>query len=237
MKLSAPVYRLKRNARLLSREKNIPLHDALDRIALQEGFGSWSLLAAKVVADSPASKLFARLIPGDLLLLGARPGQGKTLLGLELAVEAIKAGGRSIFFTLEFTRRDVEACFRALGTDWARLGGMFVLDDSNAIDDGHIIAALASAPRGTVAVIDYLQLLDRKRQSADLTAQVRALKSFAAEQGLMLVFLSQIDRAYDPSRRPFPEMQDVRLSNPLDLTLFDKACFLNNSEIRFQALH
>src|SRR5579862_7868029 len=38
MKLSAPIYHLKRKARLLSREKKIPLHEALDRIAIEEGF-------------------------------------------------------------------------------------------------------------------------------------------------------------------------------------------------------
>ena len=65
MKLSAPIYHLKRKAKLLSREKNIPLHEALDRIAEQEGFSGWSLLATKVTATAPAGKLFARLAPGD----------------------------------------------------------------------------------------------------------------------------------------------------------------------------
>ena len=51
MKLSAPLYHLKRKAKLLSRAENIPLHEALDRVARQEGFGGWSLLAAKVTAS------------------------------------------------------------------------------------------------------------------------------------------------------------------------------------------
>jgi hypothetical protein len=42
MKLSAPLYHLKRKAKILSRAENIPLHEALDRIARQEGFGGWS---------------------------------------------------------------------------------------------------------------------------------------------------------------------------------------------------
>ncbi len=65
MRLSAPVYRLKRNARLLSRAKNIPLHEALERIAAEEGFGSWSLLVSKASAIAPARKLFDRLIPAS----------------------------------------------------------------------------------------------------------------------------------------------------------------------------
>ena len=38
MKLSAPIYRLKRLAKILSRDEGLPLHEALDRIAAQEGF-------------------------------------------------------------------------------------------------------------------------------------------------------------------------------------------------------
>ena len=82
MKLSAPIYQLKRQAKLLSREESIPLHEALDRIAVREGFRDWSLLAAKVSTAMPAGKLFSRLAPGDLVLLGARPGQGKTRVSL-----------------------------------------------------------------------------------------------------------------------------------------------------------
>jgi hypothetical protein len=55
------MYHLKRKANLLSREETIPQPEALDRIAVREGFGGWSLLAAKVSATPPASKLFAQL--------------------------------------------------------------------------------------------------------------------------------------------------------------------------------
>ena len=67
--------------------------------------------------------------------------------------------------------------------------------------------------------------------------QVRRLKAFARGRGLILVFISQIDRSYDPAQKPCPDLDDVRLPNPLDLSLFDKACFLNNGEVRFQAVH
>ena len=38
MKLSAPIHHLKRRARTLSRGEGIPLNQALNRIARQEGF-------------------------------------------------------------------------------------------------------------------------------------------------------------------------------------------------------
>ena len=54
----------------------------------------------------------------------------------------------------------------------------------------------------------------------------RALKAFASDRQLIIVFISQIDRSYDPATKPFPDLGDVRLPNPLDLTLFDKTYFL-----------
>jgi len=117
MRLSAPIHRLKRQARLLSRQDAIPLHLALDRIAASEGFSSWSLLAARAATTAPAGRLFAELAPGDLVLVGARPGHGKTLLSLELAVEAMKAGNRGVFFSLEYTEWQMLDRFCAIGLE------------------------------------------------------------------------------------------------------------------------
>jgi len=235
MKLSAPVYRLKRKARELARKDDIPLHLALDRVAIGEGFGAWSLLAAKSAETLSAEGLLARLEPGDLLLIGARPGHGKTLLSLQLAVEAMKAGRRAVFFTLEYTARDVLGRFRALGVDPGQFEALFSFDDSEAIGADHIMQALAKAPRGTLAIVDYLQLLDQKRGNPELGAQISALKAFAQEKGVILAFISQIDRSYDPAAKSCPDLDDVRLPNPFDLSLFSKSCFVNEGEVRFRA--
>ncbi len=235
MRLSAPIYQLKRKAKRLSREEGIPLHDALDRIATTEGFSAWSMLAAKAAAVTPANRLFPQFRPGDLVLVGARPGHGKTLMSLELAVEAMRSGHRAAFFSLEYTEKDVLERIQAIGASPAQFRELLEVDCSDAISADYIIKEMAAAPRGTVVVIDYLQLLDQRRENPDLSVQVRALKSFARDKGLIVVFISQIDRSYDPAVKPCPDLDDVRLPNPLDLKLFDKTCFLNNSEVRFRA--
>jgi len=234
MKLSAPICRLKRRARELSRRDGIPLNKALDRIARAEGFSRWSLLSAKASVVSPSSELLAQVTPGDLVLLGARPGHGKTMMGLKLIVEAMKLGRRGVFFTLEYNAEDVLSRFKTVGGDPAHLGDLFEFDNSDAINADHIMNRLKEAQSGTVIVIDYLQLLDQKRSNPQLMEQVRALKSFAGDKGLIIVFISQIDRTYDPSVKPCPDLADVRLPNPLDLALFDKSCFLNDGQLQIQ---
>ncbi len=235
MRLSAPVYHLKRKARLLSRQQNIPLHAALDRIAAGEGFEGWSLLAARTGAAIPVGELYSRLKPGDLVLIGARPGHGKTLMSLRLAVEAMRSGNRGILFTLEDTERMVHDRFRVIGADHAEFAALFDFDSSDAISADYIVEKLAAAPRGTLAVVDYLQLLDQKREKPELMTQIRTLRTFARERGVIVVFISQIDRSYDPALKPLPCIEDIRLPNPLDLALFDKMVFLNNGRVQFTA--
>ena len=237
MKLSAPIYHLKRRSKDLARADRIPLNEALDRVAMEEGFSGWSLLAARASANTPSRELLALLKPGDLLLLGARPGHGKTMMGLDLIADAMKSGRRGFFFTLEYNEIDVATHFRTLGRDPATFGDQFTFDNSDAISSGYIIDRLTSAPRGTVVVVDYLQLLDQKRENPELAFQVRELKSFARDRGLIMVFISQIHRSYDPSKKPFPDLADVRLPNPLDLTLFNKTCFLNDGDVRIEAVN
>jgi replicative DNA helicase len=237
MKLSAPVFRLKRQAKLLSREVDIPLYKALDRVARQEGFETWSLLAARYSADSPAKKILPELTPGDLVLLGARPGHGKTMMALQLIHEKIRTGGRGVFYSFEFNESELLEHFRSIGADPASFHGAFTLEMSDAINADFIIKQLSDAASGTLVVIDYLQLLDQKRENPEIETQVSALKSFANKAGLIIVFLSQVDRAYNSITKSVPDMADVRLPNSLDLTLFTKSCFLNDGEVSFEAVY
>jgi replicative DNA helicase len=232
MKFTAPVFILKQHAKVLSRKEKIPLHQALDRIASREGFSTWSLLAAKAVSDRPSERFLEQLSPGDLALIAARPGQGKTLFSLKLAVQTMRRGNRAAFFTLEFTQADVDACFEKIDEKLSDFTDRPLIDDSDQICADYIATRLVSAPPKTLVIIDYLQLLDQKRINASIAEQVRRLKALAEDRQLIIVCLSQIDRRYDGSKQPVPGFGDLRLPNPLDIGLFNHACFLSRGKVQ-----
>jgi hypothetical protein len=230
MKVTIPVFRLKRDARRLARDKGVPLHAALDLVAREAGFAHWSLLAADHAHQRPAVRVLQQMQAGDLVLLGARPGQGKTLLGLELCGGALATGRAAAFFSLEWTQAEVAHRFAEVGVDVAQARGLRV-DTSDAICADHIIAALEDAPRGSVAVVDYLQILDQDRRLPPLGAQVAALADFARRSGVVVVLIAQIDRDFADNGGP-PDWENVRLPNPVDLDLFARAVFLHDGAVR-----
>ena len=236
MKLTAPIYQLKRQARLLAREEKIPLHMALDRMARDEGFAGWSLLSARVATCATPREILPRLSDGDMLLLGARPGHGKTRLGIRLLLDAVRDGRKAVFFTLEYTEKETRERIRSLEGETSDLGDALEIMTSDEICADYIVRHLADASRGTVVVIDYLQILDQRRHKPELSTQIVVLQGFARKTGIILAFISQIDRSYDPETKPLPDMQDLRLPNEVDVGLFSKACFLHDGKAQFQAI-
>jgi replicative DNA helicase len=86
-----------------------------------------------------------------------------------------------------------------------------------------------------VLVIDHLQLLDQRRTSAELAAQMAALRAFARATGCIVACISQIQSSFDQRNARLPDWRDVRLPNALDLHVFDKALFLHQGRSRLCA--
>ncbi|MEM8775762.1 MAG: DNA helicase [Pseudomonadota bacterium] len=229
MRLSAPIYLLKRRAKLLARQNGIPLHKALNQVAVQEGFRSWSLLASSI--QSPSRSILTNLNSGDLVLLAARPGHGKTLLGLELASKAEEINRKGYFFTLDYHERDIARQFETLGIHPSAQMAV-VINTSDDISTSYIIEQLKYEREPTIIVIDYLQLLDQKRSNPCLSDQIKSLKRYVLDNGSVCAVISQIDRRFDMEDKSMPGMSDVRLPNPLDLNAFNKAFFLHNGAIQ-----
>ena len=153
----------------LAKAQNIPLSDALDIIAAQEGFKTWSLLSARFNASKTSAEALSQVNPGDLLLIGARPGQGKTTIALQLVLKSALSGKNSWFLSLEWDLSDIHYRTRKTGINISQLGNRFQFDNSDDISAKCIISRIGSCLPGTVVTIDYLQLLDQDRSKPDLS--------------------------------------------------------------------
>jgi DnaB-like helicase C terminal domain len=237
MKLSAPIYVLKQQAKALSQKGSVRLHVALDQVAAREGFKAWSHLASTWQRQDSTRSLYEKLDPGDLVLVGARPSQGKTLLGAGLAIEAMEHGHRAAFFTLECTAAEVDNLFAATGRSLSKFKDRWLLDTSDEMSAAYIAHRLGGTPARTLVVVDYLQLLDQRRDKPSLDTQMQTLKAFAQSSRAVVVCLSQIKREYTLKSEACPSLQDVRLPNPADLSLFNKACFIQGGNMRFHTVN
>jgi replicative DNA helicase len=234
MKLSAPIYQLKRRAKLMARNTDVALHEALDDIAREEGFAQWSLLSAHVAAGSLSKTILTQLNDGDMLLLAGHPGHGKTKLGLQLLLDAVQAKKDAVFFTLDFTEEQARKHIHSLRCDVSDSRDRLDIVTSDEICAEYIINHLYGAKRGTLVVVDYLQILDQQRSKPAVAEQVLALSAFAQITGVVFAFIAQIDRSFETSSKRLPDIGDIRMPNLVDLGLFAKACFVHNGEAQLQ---
>ena len=231
MKLSAPIYQLKQQAKRLKRETAVPLTTAQNQLAQREGYRSWSHLMVKAGNRNATASILQQLKKGDLVLLGARPGQGKTLLALDLLTTTAQDGRQAFFFTLDYHVGDIALRMKDIGADPTQMGNLFSADTSDDICADYIVAKLGEASAGTVVVIDYLQILDQRRDNPSLDQQLSVLKAFAQSKGITIVILSQIDRSFELTSAKLPGLANVRLPNKADLSLFTKTCFTHDGQV------
>lgn len=228
MPLSAPIYALKREARAMGRQQNLPLHAALNAIARREGFRSWSHLAADgEPAASPLGVLGRAMQPGNLVLLAARPGHGKTLLALRLLDRAAQNGAPAILFTLDYSPPQISDRLAHLHLPQTP---RFEVDLSDRISADYIATRLQASPAPVVAVVDYLQILDQVRRNPPIGQQVGALAALARAGGHSILALSQVNRSFDTSGAEMPGLGDIRQPNPFDPGQFSAIVFLNNGQ-------
>ncbi len=234
MKLSAPVHILKGRAKELKLSRGMTMIEALNQIARKEGYNSWGLLQSKVKDFVPqtADELLAYLHPGDMLLISARPGLGKTVLALQLITQAIEEQRSCFFFSFDYTPKTFATKMSDLKISLQDIEPHLHTYFSDDICADYIIHQTDStAKEGSLIVIDYLQLLDQKRSNPPLQQQIETLKKHAREKRCVLIFIAQIDRAFEQAEHSQASLRDIRLPNPLDLSLFNKSVFVQAGQI------
>lgn len=199
------------------------------------------------------------LAPSDLTILGGRPSMGKTALGLNIAVNAAKAGHRVAFFSMEMSGEQLAlrilAGLTGIGSDDMRRGDLseqdfmrlneaqLILDrmpleieDTPAMTIQAIRLAAEKVKRRVglgLIVVDYLQLArpDRERESrtVDITEVSAGLKAIAKAVNVPVLALAQLSRAVEQREDKRPQLADLRDSGAIEQDA-DQVLFLYRDE-------
>lgn len=181
--------------------------------------------------------------PGALYVIGARPGSGKTLMGLQSAVNMLGRGA-VLMCTLEMGREEIhkrvfsQLMHIPLGNildskmsqqEWERLEGRqadgwdrFFIDDNPSATVESIRRNARSISRRhplSAIVVDYLQLMDApgktdKKRHELIASWTRQLKIMAKTFDVPVLILSQLNR--ESARGQMPSLADLRESGAIE---------------------
>ena len=184
------------------------------------------------------------LKPGCLYVVGARPGSGKTIMGLQIAMHSSKWGNVT-FASLEMKRDElIQRMLAVRGSinmtgmtrhaltpkDWEHIAqhaqGVrempLYVDDRSSLNMTQIRSyARSVARRGpmTAIVVDYLQLIraadPRKPRWEAVSEFSRSLKIMAREFNVPVIALAQLNRESETNRRA-PTLADLRESGSIE---------------------
>lgn len=183
--------------------------------------------------------------PGALYVIGARPGQGKSIMGLQAAGHMTRWGNVAVS-SLEMSMRELQ--LRMLSqtgvinltsltrhamtpSDWEKLSRhvervrampMFI-DDRSGVTLAQVRAhARAVARRGRLAcvMVDYLQLMGKRDQRLSqyehVTEVSKGLKVLARELDVPVLALAQLNRQGEHGARRAPTLADLRDSGSIE---------------------
>ena len=190
----------------------------------------------------------------NLIVVGARPGMGKTSFALNLARNvALKQNRKVAFFNLEMSKEEMvnrllsSEAGKKLRTgvlsvdEWTRIADAagvlckipLYLDDTPAITVPEIKARLMREGDVDFVVIDYLGLMKSAERAENRVQEVakitRELKVMAKELDIPVMACAQLSRGdkKDPNRRP--SLTDLRDSGTIEQDA-DQVLFLYRAE-------
>ena len=180
----------------------------------------------------------------DLIILGARPGMGKTSFALNIARNvAVQSGRRVAFFSLEMGKEQLasrllssEALISGTklrtgelsDSEWPRLVEAadilskteIYLDDSPGITVPGIKAKVRRLKDVDLIVIDYLQLMTSARpidnRVQEISEITRSLKIMAKELNVPVITLAQLARGSEKRTDHRPVLSDLRDSGSIE---------------------
>jgi replicative DNA helicase len=192
------------------------------------------------------NEIITGFMPGAVYVIGARPGVGKSVVGMQCA-QAMLHHGSVAFISLEMSRDDLNQRLisselkinmgnlvnRNIHDDqWVRIGEwvreqpgrpLAVLDNAGATitDIKRFVRSVGRRRPLAGIVVDYLQLLnpppgDKRPRHEYVAAMSRELKILAMEHQVPVILLSQLNRGSTQREDQRPMISDLRESGAIE---------------------
>lgn len=182
----------------------------------------------------------------DFVIIGARPGMGKTSLALNIATNvALQTGKKVAIFSLEMSDEQIASRIlssRAMVTstdmrigkltnaDWVKLSqavsqlteARIIIDDTPDITVSGMKARIKREKDVGMVVIDYLQLMQGEKHTDNRVLEIgditRGMKLMAKELGIPVVCAAQLSRSVEKNNtsNKRPMMSDLRDSGTIE---------------------
>ena len=213
---------------------------------LQQRASDPESMSGALTGFSSLDNLIVGIGKTDLVLIGARPGMGKTSFALNIATDfAMKTHKKVCIFSLEMTAMElvnrmlsseakVDSKKMRGGTldedDWVRLAKTaeklsdtdILIDDSTNTTVASMLSKLRRQKNIGMIIVDYLQMMqgDPNRKRDNRTVEVgdisRGLKLIAKEIGAPVLCCAQLNRGPEDRKDNRPALSDLRESGSME---------------------
>ena len=195
---------------------------------------------------SGLDKVLVQMGKGDLIIVGARPGMGKTSFALNIATNVAKSTKKAVaIFSLEMSGEQLvtriissEAMVdshtlrtgQLANEDWDNIADVIsslsgcdiYIDDTSAITTTEMKSKLRRLNNLGLVVIDYIGLMQTTSNSDNRAQQVgeisRNLKIMAKDFGIPIICCAQLNRGTEsrPGQGKRPTLADLRDSGSIE---------------------
>ena len=228
--------------KLLKEIINFEVLEVLDKLKNEEFKSEFEGIKCGI---APVDNVTTGFHKGDLVILGARPGMGKTSLALNFAMNMANDGKTVCFFSLEMTRKQVADRLISNAAsipsekmrtgelseeEWVRLiqaserlGKLPIyIDETSDITVPEIKARLRRQDKVDVVIIDYLGIMNSAKnyngnRALEISEITRNLKIMAKELGVPIICCAQLNRGTEvKGKSHIPALADLRDSGSIE---------------------
>ena len=239
----------------LTAEKEASLKDGVGEIyhKIKQGESTKGLLTQINFIDNELHGLHA----GNLIIIAARPGMGKTAFALQLCSNIMSNGNAVGFISLEMNEEELGqrmlsqnsgVKFEDVRLNQIQEKDLPIIESTLRKLEGYqmqirditagLTAIKAIAKKWRIKqeikclVIDYLQLMDAKGDTREqaVSSISRGLKLLAKELKIPIVVLSQLNRECEKRPNKVPQLSDLRESGAIEQDA-DSVIFLHRPEV------